>query len=87
MPAVRIYTRQFCWYCSAALRLLKQKGVEFERIDVSGDHQTRAWLREVTGQHTVPQIFLGEESIGGYTELAALDRSGELDERLARLTG
>ncbi len=85
MPAapVKIYVTAFCGYCRAALQLLDQKGVKYERVDVDGDHQTRAWLREATGQSTVPQVFIDGRSYGGYTDIAALDRRGELDELLA----
>ena len=81
MPSkVRMYTRRWCGYCTAAERLLQHKGVEFERVDCTGDHQTRRWLVEVTGGRTkVPQIFIDGRSIGGYDELRALDRTGELD--------
>ena len=58
-----------------------------EEIDVSGDHARRAWLVEATGQRTVPQIFIGGESIGGYDELAALDRSGELAAKMGCRAG
>jgi glutaredoxin 3 len=84
MPAhVKIYTRQWCGYCFAAERLLKRKGVAYEQIDTTGDQATRRWLREVTGQSTVPQIFIDGRSIGGYDDMNALDRAGELDALLA----
>lgn len=76
---VKIYVTAFCGYCRAALQLLDHKGVQYERIDVDGDHATRAWLREQTGQSTVPQVFIDGKSYGGYTDIAALDRRGELD--------
>ena len=65
-------------------RLLKKKGVDFEEINVGRDHERRAWLLETTGQHTVPQIFIGGRPIGGCDELHALESSGELDELLAQ---
>ena len=84
MPAhVKMYTRRWCGYCTAAERLLKEKGVEFEEIDCTGDHATRRWLVEVTGRSTVPQIFINGQAIGGYDDLRALDRRGELDAMLA----
>ncbi len=82
MKPVKVYLTYWCPYCQRAMSLLKSKGVSFEEIDVDGDDEKRAWLREATGQRTVPQIFIGEEPIGGYTELAALERSGGLDQRL-----
>ncbi len=78
MIPVRMYTSRHCGYCVAARRLLSRRGIAFHEIDASQDPSTRAWLVTATGQRTVPQIFIGERSIGGYTELAALDRSGAL---------
>ena len=79
MPPVKIYTTPYCPYCHAAKGLLDDKGVSFTEVDVTGDHEERARLVRVTGQRTVPQIFIGEESIGGYDELSALERAGRLD--------
>lgn len=83
MAAVKIYTRSWCGYCTAALHLLTSKRIAFEKIDVTGDDDKRRWLAEVTGQSTVPQIFIADRSIGGYTELRALDKTGELDRLVA----
>lgn len=80
---VKIYTREACGYCTAAIRLLTSKGVAFQHIDATGDPATRRWLAEVTGQSTVPQIFIDGRPVGGYTDIAALDRRGELDRLLA----
>jgi len=80
---VVIYTRKWCGYCSAAERLLKSKGVAFEEIDCTGDRAKRDWLAEVTGRTTVPQIFIDGQAIGGYDDVRALDRAGELDKLLA----
>ena len=80
---VKIYTREGCGYCTAALRLLSSKGVKYEHIDASGDPETRRWLVQATGQHTVPQIFIDGRSVGGYTDIRALDMRGELDRLLA----
>jgi glutaredoxin 3 len=80
---VRIYTTRFCGYCVAAKHLLHKRKVAYEEIDVSGDDQARAWLLQVTNRRTVPQIFIGGQPIGGYHELAALDRSGQLPRLLA----
>jgi glutaredoxin 3 len=79
-----MYTTLICPYCIRAKMLLKAKGVAYEEIDVSGDHEKRAWLVKVTGRRTVPQIFINEESIGGFDEMRALDRAGELDAKLAQ---
>ncbi|MGE0328576.1 MAG: glutaredoxin 3 [Polyangiaceae bacterium] len=80
---VVMYRTRFCPYCIRANFLLKGKHVSFQEIDVSGDLERRAWLREATGQHTVPQIFINDRSIGGFSELSALDHSGQLDRLLA----
>jgi glutaredoxin 3 len=84
MPAnVTIYTRRWCGYCTAAERLLEDKGVAFENIDCTGDRAKRQWLAEVTGRTTVPQIFIDGRAIGGFDDMRALERSGELDRLLA----
>ncbi|MCA9544728.1 MAG: glutaredoxin 3 [Myxococcales bacterium] len=83
MASVKVYSTRICWYCDQAKRLLAKKGVAFEDIDVSDDADARRWLVETTGRRTVPQIFVGDQAIGGYTDLAALDRSGRLDALLA----
>ena len=80
---VKIYTREACGYCTSAIRLLTQKGVKYEHIDATGDPDTRRWLAQVTGQSTVPQIFIDGRSVGGFTDIRALDQRGELDRLLA----
>ena len=82
-PPVRMYTTRFCPYCVAARRLLAGKGVEFEDIAVDGNTELRRQMSDLAGQHTVPQIWIGDTHVGGYTDLAALDRSGRLDALLA----
>ena len=77
---VRMYTTRMCGYCFAAKRLLHARGIPYEEIDVSGDRAKRAWLLETTRSRTVPQIFIRGQPIGGYEELAALDRAGSLRE-------
>lgn len=80
---IKMYTRRWCGYCTAAERLLDTKGVEYENIDVTGDQEKRRWLVEQTGgRTTVPQIFINGKSIGGYDELNALNRRGDLDKLL-----
>ena len=80
---VIVYTRAFCGYCTAAERLLKSKGIDYQHEDLTGDQARRRWLAQVTGRSTVPQIFINGRAIGGYTDLHALDRSGALDRMLA----
>jgi glutaredoxin 3 len=79
---VKIYTTRTCGYCHAAVRLLTNKGISFEQIDVTGAPDMREWLESETGRSTVPQIFIGDDAIGGYTDLAALDNSGKLAQML-----
>jgi len=84
MSEVRIYTTTYCGYCVRAKQLLAKKGVPYQEIDVTGDHDARAWLVEASGgRRTVPQIFIGGKPIGGFTELRDLDRNGLLDQLLA----
>ena len=75
---VKVYVTTFCVYCVRAKDLLKKRGIAYEEIDVTKDDEKRDWLVKVTGRRTVPQIFIGEESIGGSDELHALDRAGTL---------
>jgi glutaredoxin 3 len=76
---VRIYTTTYCPYCVRAKQLLVNKGIPFREIDVTNDPEARAYLVKASGQRTVPQIFIGNESIGGCDDLYALDREGKLD--------
>lgn len=84
MKDVRVYSTQICPYCVRAKLLLEERGIPFQEIDVTRDPDTRAWLVETTGRRTVPQIFIGDEPIGGFDDLRELDRSGELKRKLAR---
>jgi glutaredoxin 3 len=79
MPRVQVYSKQNCPYCVRAKTLLQKKSVAFEEIDVENDEATRAWLVEASGQRTVPQIFVDGRSLGGFTDIDALDRQGMLD--------
>lgn len=83
MADVTIYTSSPCPYCARAKALLSAKGAKYDEIHIPwNDHEQRAALVARTGQQTVPQIFIGERFVGGYDQLAALDRSGELAELL-----
>jgi len=84
MAPVDIYTSPICGYCHMAKRLLKQKGVPFNEINVLGDDGARAkMLERAPGARTVPQIFIGSTHVGGSDELHALERAGKLDSLLA----
>ncbi|WP_223644789.1 glutaredoxin 3 [Corallococcus sp. EGB] len=83
MKPVKIYTTTYCGFCVRAKDLLKRKGVAYEEVDVTGDDDARAKLVEMSnGQRTVPQIFIGDTHVGGYSDMAALDREGKLDPML-----
>ncbi|MGB5336987.1 MAG: glutaredoxin 3 [Woeseiaceae bacterium] len=83
MKPVTIYGNATCPYCGAARMLLTRRGIPFTDIDVSGDPELLAEMKQRSNGSTVPQIFVGETPIGGFDELDALDRSGELDNILA----
>jgi len=83
MARVIMYSTGVCPYCQMAERLLRSKGVaDVDKIRVDLDPQRRVEMMERTGRRTVPQIYIGETHVGGYDDLAALDRAGELDELL-----
>ena len=82
-PAVQIYTRALCGYCSAARELLDSKGVDYDELDTTLNSKLRKEMIDRSGRQTVPQIFVGDEHIGGYDDLAALDAAGKLDPLLA----
>ena len=78
-----MYTTEWCGYCVRAKALLDSKGIEYDEIRLDNDPQFRQKLLELTDGWTVPQILIDGQVIGGYTELWRLDRSGQLEERLA----
>lgn len=84
MKQVEIYTTPFCPYCHAAKGLLRKKGVDFTEIDVSADPRLRMAMTErAGGRRTVPQVFIGQQHVGGCDDLYALDAAGRLDPMLA----
>ena len=82
-PHIKVYYTPFCPYCRWAQQLLNDKGVSFELIDVSLDFQLRDEMEQLSGRSSVPQIFIGDVHVGGFDDLSALDRAGELDPMLA----
>jgi glutaredoxin 3 len=80
---IEIYTTRWCGYCVRAKALLDAKGIEYDEISLDDDRAFRRNLEELTGGWTVPQILIDGTPIGGYTELWRLDKSGQLDARLA----
>jgi len=83
MKPIRVYSTRWCGYCVRAKALLRSRGLEFEEISLDEEPAFREKLCELTGGWTVPQIIIGDEVIGGYTELWRLDRTGHLSEKLA----
>lgn len=83
MARVRMYTTAVCPFCQMAERLLQSKGAEIEKIRVDLDPAERTAMMEKTGRRTVPQIYVGDTHVGGYDDLAALDRAGKLEPLLA----
>jgi len=84
MEKVTMYCTEVCPYCVRAEQLLRARGVErIEKIRVDLQPELRVAMTEETGRRTVPQIYIGERHVGGYDDLAALDRAGELSKLLA----
>ena len=82
-PRVIIYGNASCPYCGAARMLLTKKSVEFEDISITGDASLFEEMLQKSGRRSVPQIFIDDHHVGGFDELDALNRSGELDKLLA----
>ncbi|SDX96138.1 glutaredoxin 3 [Nitrosomonas halophila] len=84
MPKVVMYVSGFCPYCTMAEKLLRTRGVEeIDKIRVDLDPEQRVEMINKTGRRTVPQIFIGPTHVGGYDDLAQLDRQGEVTKLLA----
>lgn len=79
--AVIMYSTGWCGFCARARALLERKGIAFREIDVD-DAEARAEMVTRSGKRSVPQIFIGPRHVGGFEELYALERSGELDQLL-----
>ena len=79
MPRIQIYFKDWCPYSQRALKLLDDKGVDYEPIDVTLDLERELEMRERAGRTSVPQIFVGALHLGGYDDIAALDKAGRLD--------
>lgn len=81
-PQVLMYGTRFCPFCLRARLLLKSKDVEYDEIYVDGSWDLREEMIQKSGRHTVPQIFIGDHHIGGFDDMKALNRAGELDSLL-----
>ncbi len=80
--SVVMYSTRFCPFCMRARSLLDGKGIEFADIAVDEQPQLRREMMQRSGRQTVPQIWIGEQHIGGFDDLALLERQGRLDELL-----
>jgi len=83
MTKITIFTSTYCAYCTAAKNLLESRDYKYEEINMAGDQELMLEIMKKSGQRTVPQIFVGEKSIGGYQELLASTASGEFDALVA----
>ena len=81
-PKILIYGSESCNFCTAARMLLKKKGADYEDVLVSRDPERLAEMQQRSGSRSVPQIFIDDRRIGGFEELHALDKSGQLDQLL-----
>lgn len=84
MARVVMYTTAVCPYCVNAKKLLAEKGVTVEEVRIDRDPQLRQEMMEKSRQRTVPQIWIDDLHVGGFTDLWALDKSGKLDSLLGR---
>ena len=80
--SVTVYRTRVCPYCVMAARLLSGKGIPYEEIYLDGKPVERRALDARTNYFPVPQLFVGDAFVGGFTEMAALERSGELQRML-----
>ena len=83
MAKVTIYTTPICPYCQMAKQLLARKGATFDEIDVMGNPDLRARMEARSGRNTVPQIWIGDQHVGGCDDLYELDVAGGLEPLLA----
>ncbi|EGV35622.1 glutaredoxin 3 [Neisseria weaveri] len=82
---IKMYTGPYCPYCTMAKQFLKSQGItEIEEIRVDRSPELFAEMQQITGQRSVPQIFIGETHVGGFTDLYALHNQGKLDELLGK---
>ncbi len=79
MKPVKVYTKDYCPYCIRAKKLLDHKKVSYEEISLTEKPELAEPLFSQTGFRTVPQIFIGEECVGGFDQLSELERAGKLD--------
>ena len=78
-PRIVIYGNDTCAHCAAARMLLTKKRLSFDDIKISGADELSAEMLRLSGSHSVPQIFINDQLVGGFAELCALDKAGDLD--------
>lgn len=83
MATVTIYSSDYCPFCVRAKQLLTAKNIAFNEIRVDGERELRQEMMEKSGRHTVPQIWIGDQHVGGCDDLYALEREQKLDALLA----
>ncbi len=81
-PKIVIYGNDSCAYCAAARMLFTKKGLQFDDIVVSGDDERHEEMLRLTGSRSVPQIFINDHLVGGFDELCALEKDGDLEKLL-----
>ena len=87
MLKIDLYSKDYCLWCQRAKELLNIKGVSFNEIDVTGDSEREQEMRQRSGRRTVPQLFIGDQHIGGCSDLFAMDEQGTLDPLLTVAAG
>ena len=80
---ITVYSTKRCPYCDAAKTLLQRKGYGYKEVDVSNPDLRVMLVKKAQGRKTVPQIFIGDLHVGGFDELQALDKKGDLDELMS----
>ena len=83
-PKIVIYGNESCAYCAAARMWFTKKGLRFDDVSVSRDDARREEMERLSGSRLVPQIFINDHLIGGFDELCALDKDGDLDSLLGQ---
>ncbi len=82
MANVTLYSADWCPYCQRAKKLLENKGIDFEEINVDRHPGKREEISAKTGHKTIPMVFVNDKFLGGYSELSTMDQNGELDKLL-----
>ena len=83
-PRIVIYGNETCAHCAAARMLLTKKRLSFDDIKMSDDDKLSEEMLRLSGSRSVPQIFINDQLIGGFDELNALDKGGDLDRLLGQ---